>query len=427
MRLRNRSEPRMARAAKDWVLGGPAPATSRRSGRRGMRLAPADSKDPSRTGRDREAVHTKAAEVVAQILVVDDEPLFRSSVADAISDTCKGYRVLEACDGREALDLVAENAVDVVVTDIQMPIMDGVELIVALQKTRFRGPIIVVTAFGSAHLKREVASHGAIAYLEKPIDLPELIEVVRNSASGERSHIEGFTLAGITQLLELERKSCVLRVTKGRESGDLIFQDGALIDAHLGELSGNEAALALLAWDEGEGLDLLAGVGLPTNTVTEGLTHLLLEAMRLRDEKRNEATRGGDHVPAPTHEKENAMGNVAASLEEAMQMDGAIGVALVDHESGMSLGQAGGGSRLNLDVAGAGNTAVVRAKMRVMKDLGLDEGIEDILITLGGQYHLIRPLADAPNLFLYLALDRGKANLAMARHRLTTIEKGLVV
>ena len=121
------------------------------------------------------------------------------------------------------------------------------------------------------------------------------------------------------------------------------------------------------------------------------------------------------------------MSNVKESLQAAMSIEGAIGIALVDHASGMSLGQAGGGELLNLDIAAAGNTSVVQAKMRVMGELGLDDSIEDILITLGSQYHLIRPLAKEPNLFLYLALKRGQANLAMARHKLSSIEQNLTL
>lgn len=121
------------------------------------------------------------------------------------------------------------------------------------------------------------------------------------------------------------------------------------------------------------------------------------------------------------------MDNVKESLQKAMSIDGAIGAALMDHESYTSLGQAGGNERLNIDYASAGNTTVVRAKMQVMKDLRLDDAIEDILISLGRQYHVIRPLGATPNRFLYLALERGKANLALARRELQTIEKNLVV
>ena len=77
--------------------------------------------------------------------------------------------------------------------------------------------------------------------------------------------------------------------------------------------------------------------------------------------------------------------------------------------AGCPLGALGGGKYLDLDVAAAGNTEVIRAKMRTMESLRLDDTIEDILITLGKQYHLIRLMASSDatgNLFLYLALDR---------------------
>ena len=85
-------------------------------------------------------------------------------------------------------------------------------------------------------------------------------------------------------------------------------------------------------------------------------------------------------------------------------------------------------SDLDLELAAAGNTEVVRAKMRTLASLDMDDVIEDILITLGKQYHLIRPLASSKGaLFLYLALDRSRSNLALARHSLKRIENGLEV
>ncbi|MEU6620798.1 hypothetical protein ABZ926_08425 [Streptomyces litmocidini] len=123
------------------------------------------------------------------------------------------------------------------------------------------------------------------------------------------------------------------------------------------------------------------------------------------------------------------MANTETSLKEAVTIEGAIGAALVDYTSGMALGTIGGGNDLDLTVAAAGNTDVVRAKVRTMEMLGLNEEIEDILITLGTQYHLIRLLKGrgANGLFLYLALDKNRANLAMARHQLKKIEAELEV
>ncbi|HVV11799.1 hypothetical protein [Amycolatopsis sp.] len=122
--------------------------------------------------------------------------------------------------------------------------------------------------------------------------------------------------------------------------------------------------------------------------------------------------------------------NIDTAFKEAMSILGTVGVALVDYESGMSLGTSGGGDWLDLEVAAAGNTEVVRSKLRVMSSLALNDTIEDILITLHCQYHLIRLLNSVGTrnaMFLYLVLDWERANLALARHYLKRIEADLQV
>ncbi|WP_217168232.1 hypothetical protein [Streptomyces sp. AC512_CC834] len=124
------------------------------------------------------------------------------------------------------------------------------------------------------------------------------------------------------------------------------------------------------------------------------------------------------------------MANLETSLKECLSsIDGATAAALVDYTSGMALGTLGGGKEFNLEVAAAGNTDVVRSKLRTMEHLGLKEEIEDILITLNTQYHMIRLLKGrgGNGLFLYLVLDASRANLAMARHQLRRIENELEV
>ncbi len=123
------------------------------------------------------------------------------------------------------------------------------------------------------------------------------------------------------------------------------------------------------------------------------------------------------------------MGNmnnaVSDTLNSLMQIDGAKAVALVDYESGMLLGEAGSG--MDMEVAAAGNTEVIRAKMKTAASLNLNDAIEDILISLGTAYHILRPVAKKKGLFLYLVLDRNKSNLALARRKVQDVEGALVM
>ena len=117
------------------------------------------------------------------------------------------------------------------------------------------------------------------------------------------------------------------------------------------------------------------------------------------------------------------MSNLNESLSQLIAVDGALCAALVDSASGMLLGSAGGG--VDMELAAAGNTEVVRAKVKTMRALGLDDVIDDILITLGKQYHIIRPMASKDGIFMYLVLDKSKANLALARRKVQEVEKTL--
>ncbi|MFO0626025.1 MAG: hypothetical protein U0325_10450 [Polyangiales bacterium] len=118
-------------------------------------------------------------------------------------------------------------------------------------------------------------------------------------------------------------------------------------------------------------------------------------------------------------------GSVELVLSELAQLEGFLGAALVNSELGRPLGMVGSG--LDVAVAAVGNAQVVQAKRTTLKSLDLRDEIEDVLITLGEQYHLIRPVRARPWLFFYMALDRSLANLAMARMQLADAERSLVI
>lgn len=119
------------------------------------------------------------------------------------------------------------------------------------------------------------------------------------------------------------------------------------------------------------------------------------------------------------------MANLNESLTQLLTADGAMVAAVVDSNSGMVLGHVGSG--VDMDLAAAGNTEVVRAKLKTMRSLNLNDEIDDILITLGKQYHIIRPMAKHDGLFIYFVLDKARSNLALARRTVQDVEKKITL
>lgn len=382
------------------------------------------------------------------ILVADDEDVFLRSVVEGLAAELPGVTLHTARDGAEALAEVERHAVDLVVTDVNMPRMDGMSLIAELVSRGIRAPVVLVTAFGTRTIELEARRHGVVSVIDKPIDFPFLVEICRNTLrSLERGTLGGVTLAGLLQLLEMERRSCTVRVLAHGASGRVFLDRGQVVGSTQDGLQGMDALCRILAWP-----DPRIELG-PPQAVAQGepmsLQAALLEAARLSDERARdeqqtdapdplslsfapEPTALESTPPEPTTtprapdtaRKEMNMAGITESINAAMSIQGAIAAALVDHESGMCLGSKANG--FPIEVAAAGNTEVVRAKLRVMRDLGITGRISDILITLESQYHLILPLRQG-NLFLYVAIDRANGNLALARLKLTEIEKNLSV
>jgi hypothetical protein len=118
--------------------------------------------------------------------------------------------------------------------------------------------------------------------------------------------------------------------------------------------------------------------------------------------------------------------DVKEALDELMDIDGAVGAAVVDYENGMTLGTAGG-RNLDMELAGAGNTEVVRSERNIIHDLGLDGDIEDFLISLETSYHLIRMCENHEDVFMYLVIDRDKGNLGLSRRSIDKVDERLVL
>ena len=447
---------------------------------------------------------------MASVLIVDDEPLFRRSVRDLLASRRPALELLVAGDGREALEILSRREVDLVLTDVRMPEIDGVALVGRLSARPRWIPVIVITAHGTPTLRDRVLGGGALRFLEKPLDVDELLRALDDLLVDGAGHLAGVTAAGVAQLVALEGKTCRLRLrpVRGEVHASLFFEAGTLVDAQYESLVGADAALQILAW--GSCVVDVGPLGQHRGSVHLPLHHLMIEAARLADEagrdvdaldgpleldehafdrafaavsslpprppsdratspvvpasprapivspatpvspatraavasgiaasgvitSTSSASAADPSTPASTvgrmpktQPQETEMANINDSLNAIMDIEGGIAAALVDWESGLTLGTIGGG-RFDIELAASGNTTVVKAKMQVMRQLGLKGHIEDILITLDDQFHLIRPLSKSPSLFLYVAIDKKKGNLGLARHKLKSVEENLVL
>jgi hypothetical protein len=235
--------------------------------------------------------------------------------------------------------------------------------------------------------------------------------------SSEEHGLTGSVLLGfcdLVQMLSLNRCTKVVNLFNQEQQGVLWFKSGEIVHAVCGDTVGHQAVATLLSWEEG-GFRIEPWREPVRVTISESVQQLLLECCCWIDENQRSPSTVDETL------KEGSVSNLKESMESLAELDGFVGVCIVDSNSGMMLGSLGGGN-VNLEVAAAGNTEVVRAKRKTMKALGLNDAIEDMLITLGKQYHLIRPLAVKEGLFLYLVLDRVKSNLALGRHRLGETE-----
>lgn len=119
---------------------------------------------------------------MSTVLLVDDDAGVRFALTEVLCD--RGYRVIGASSGAEAL--ASLDGVDVVVTDLSMPGMDGLELLSRIAARAPALPVILLTAHGSENMVRIASSHGACGCLSKPFDIDEIARVIEQARALRR-------------------------------------------------------------------------------------------------------------------------------------------------------------------------------------------------------------------------------------------------
>lgn len=223
---------------------------------------------------------------IKKILIVDDEETLTWSMAKSLSKDMDKYQVLVANSGREALEILRTTKIDLVISDIRMPDINGLDLLVRIRKEHPKTKVIIMTAYGSSDVQKEASRRGSLFYIEKPFEISDIRKVIIDflgKRKGFRGKVYGLSLADIIQMSCLGRLTTALVVHRDGEEGTIYFNEGEVVHAECGEKQGVEAFFKILSWDEGEFVSNI-GVTPPVQTIHHNWEHLLVEAMRRNDE-----------------------------------------------------------------------------------------------------------------------------------------------
>jgi len=227
------------------------------------------------------------------ILVVDDEETVRLTLSEwfAANHPASGFNIVLATDGISAVKALAATKIDLLITDLNMPKMDGFELLAHMNNDYATVPIIVMSAFATPEIIDKVKNLGAARFIPKPFSFDDLEEIdfqkmLEPRANGAKGVVRGISLQSFLQLINIESKTCTLLIKSGNNAGKIFLEKGDLMNAKAGDLEGAEATYEIISWsDEGLTIEIINECPEKEKKIEFTIMHLLMEAARMEDEK----------------------------------------------------------------------------------------------------------------------------------------------
>ncbi|MFT3692702.1 MAG: response regulator [Kofleriaceae bacterium] len=352
---------------------------------------------------------------MTSVLIVDDDDSFRKTIGRDLGN--QGFEVALASGVDEALAALSAKPIDVLLTDLRMPDADGIDLLAQVREVSARTRAILMSGFATARDYQRAIECGAVRVLCKPFTSSELMQAIRQAVdceTGFRGNIHGLSLIDLLQMFHYARRSVAI-VVDSWAPGHLFLDEGRIIHAIYRELTGEQALRAILAMPAGSLRTMVLPDGTPCS-ITRDFSTLLLDSLRTIDE----ATAGSGEWDLSSLADDPIP--VRSPLAPLRELEGCTAACLVDTESGVVLGSEIADADAELQLAAAGYAEMFRRERATVAALALDDHLEDVLITLGREYHILRAVAVRPSLCIYVVIDRKVGNLGMARFALAAAE-----
>jgi CheY-like chemotaxis protein len=224
-----------------------------------------------------------------RVLVVDDEEDLTWSIAKNLARDEDRYELITVNSGKEALGVLSQLPVDLVVSDVRMPEISGLDLLLKIKENYPLTKVIIMTAYGSSEVQDEASSRGCFKYIEKPFEMSKLRELILSGIEqkkGFEGRISDFQLSDLIQMNCLGRLTNAIFVEKDDQKGSIFFEDGNIVHAAVDDdMVGENAFYEILTW-QGGSFSVEKSRKAEKETIRKGWQTLLLEGMRRADEIR---------------------------------------------------------------------------------------------------------------------------------------------
>jgi len=348
---------------------------------------------------------------MTKILIVEDDAAQARVLSRAIALRRPDYLVLTSPNGLEATRLLREEDVDLILTDLQMPEMNGLELLAWLLEHRPGVAVFTMTAYGNEQTIHQLSTYGPVACFTKPVDVETVVTRMAESLQRDvRGHVRNLSLPGFLQLIEIERVTCTLNVEHDGRRGTLFVHAGELLDARSEHLAGEAAAMAMLAWPN-PSITISGNCAELTRSINKPLNFVIMDALRLQDE--NARGRYPSQQPFASFGKE-------LEATAIVIPPNAAGIAIVDLTSGAILSH---GHRAGVPLAELSSMAlaILRLEEHTVATYDASEQVEELALTTPSYCELIRRLpGDAPA-FVLMVYRPDECNMVMARLELDRV------
>lgn len=255
-----------------------------------------------------------------RVLVVDDEEDLTWSISKNLAKDKDKYDLICVNSGNKALEVLSQLPVNLVISDIRMPELTGLELLVKIRDNYPSTKVIIMTAYGSTEVQEEANRLGCLKYIEKPFEISDLRQLILETISekkGFQGKVSDFQLSDLIQLNCLSRLTSSLVIDRENEEGRIFFKEGNIVHATCGEFEGEEALYELLSWSGGN-FSTVKNEEPPRETIIKGWQGLLLEGMRRLDESQKRASGKKEN------EKRKRIEKILDILDQISALDGVL-------------------------------------------------------------------------------------------------------